>query len=295
MINKIQVKSILNKHKKRDEWFLDDYSVNPYEGCAFNCIYCYIRGSKYGENMAKTFSAKINACEILKNQLSRRAKKGEYGIIALSSSTEPYTQIEKELKLTRKLLEIILEYKFPVHILTKSKLVLRDLDLLEEIDKNSILPDDLREKLKHKTIISFSISTLDENLTKILEPGAPRPKERLETMKKCTEEGFLTGVCFIPVLPFLSDTEDQLDTMIKTAKDYGAQFCFVGSLTLFGNGPTDCKTLYYKFLKKHYPHLLSEYRSLFRVFFTPSKEYQKKLEEMGMRICKKYKLNYKIL
>lgn len=104
MVNEIQVRSILNKHKKRDSWFLDDYSVNPYSGCPFNCIYCYIRGSKYGENMAETLSVKVNAPELLEKQLSRRARKGEYGIIALSSSTEPYMPIEEETRLTRRCL-----------------------------------------------------------------------------------------------------------------------------------------------------------------------------------------------
>ena len=294
MVNEIQVKSILNKHKKRDDWFLDDYSVNPYSGCSFNCIYCYIRGSKYGENMAKTFSIKINAPELLEKQLSRRAKKGEYGIIALSSSTEPYMPIEEKLKLTRKLLEIILKYKFPVEVATKSKLVLRDLDLLKEIDKNAILPADLKPKLKHGAIISFSISTLDEKLAKILEPGAPKPRERLETMKKCKEEGFFTGVCFIPVLPFLSDSEEQLNETIKTVKEYGADFILVGGLTLFGKGPADCKTLYYKFLEKYHPELVPKYRSLYRIFFAPSKEYQRELEEKSRRVCKKYGIKNKI-
>ena len=294
MVNEIQVKSILNKHKKRDDWFLDDYSVNPYSGCSFNCIYCYIRGSKYGENMAKTLSAKINAPELLEKQLSRRAKKGEYGIIALSSSTEPYMPIEEKLKLTRKLLEIILKYKFPVEVATKSKLVLRDLDLLKEIDKNAILPADLKPKLKHGAIISFSISTLDEKLAKILEPGAPKPRERLETMKKCKEEGFFTGVCFIPVLPFLSDSEEQLNETIKTVKEYGADFILVGGLTLFGKGPADCKTLYYKFLEKYHPELVPKYRSLYRIFFAPSKEYQRELEEKSRRVCKKYGIKNKI-
>ena len=110
MVNEIQVKSILNKHKKRDDWFLDDYSVNPYSGCSFNCIYCYIRGSKYGENMAKTLSAKINAPEVLEKQLKRREKKGEYGIIAISTSTEPYQKIEEKLKLTRRQMQISLSY-----------------------------------------------------------------------------------------------------------------------------------------------------------------------------------------
>ena len=250
IMNEIQAKSILNKHKKRDEWFLDDYSVNPLRGCSFNCIYCYIRESKYGENMARTLSVKVNALELLEKQLSRRAKKGEYGIIALSSSTEPYMPIEEKLKLTRKLLEIILKYKFPVHVITKSKLILRDLDLLKEIDKTAILPYDLKPKIKRGVIISFSISTLDEKLAKILEPGAPTPKERLETMQKCKKEGFLVGVDYIPVLPFLSDSEEQLDEMIKTAKEYEADFVFVGVLTLFGNKSADCKPLYYKFLEK---------------------------------------------
>jgi len=287
-MNEIRVKSILNKHKKRDKWFLDDYSVNPYSWCSFNCIYCYIRGSKYGANMAKTLSAKINAPEVLEKQLSRRAKNGEYGIITLSSSTEPYMPIEEKLKLTRRLLEIILKYKFPVHVLTKSKLVLRDLDLLKGIDKTAILPDDLKPKLKREVIISLSISTLDEKLAKILEPGAPAPKERLETMRGCKEEGFLTGIAFIPVLPFLSDSEEQLDKMIKTAKDYGADYIFVGALTLFGNEPADCKTLYYKFLEKYYPELIPKYKNLFRIFFQPTKEYQKELKEKSKRLCEKY-------
>jgi DNA repair photolyase len=294
-MNEIKVKSILNKHKKRDDWFLDDYSVNPYSGCSFNCIYCYIRGSKYGENMAESLSAKINAPQLLEKQLLIRARKGEYGIIILSSSTEPYMQIEEKLKLTRKLLEIILKYKFPIHILTKSKLVLRDLDLLKEIDKNAIPPLDLISKLKHKAIISFSISTLDEKLARILEPGAPLPKERLETMKKCREEGFFTGVCYIPVLPFISDTEEKLDEMIKAAKEYGASYVFVGALTLFGDGPTDCKTLYFRFLEKYFPELLTKYENLFKKSFEPPKEYQKELEERAKRLCEKYRVKYKIL
>ena len=295
MINEIQVKSILNKHKKRDDWFLDDYSVNPYSGCSFNCIYCYIRGSKYGENMAESLSVKVNAPELLEKQLLKRAEKGEYGFIALSSSTEPYMPIEGKLKLTRKLLEIILKYSFPVEVATKSKLVLRDLDLLKEIDKNAVLPDDLKPKLRHGAIISFSISTLDEKLAKILEPGAPKPIERLETMRKCKDEGFFTGVCFIPVLPFLSDSKEQLEETIKTVKEYNADFIFVGGLTLFGKGPLDCKTLYYQFLEKHYPDLVSKYKSLYRIFFAPSKEYQKELEKRSVEICKKYKIKHRIL
>lgn len=295
MVNEIQVKSILNKHKKRDDWFLDDYSLNPYSGCLFNCIYCYIRGSKYGENIGKSLSVKVNAPQLLEKQLKRRAERGEYGIISLFSSTEPYQPIEEKLRLTRKLLKIISKYRFPVEIATKSKLVLRDLDILKEIDKNAILPFDLKPKLKHGVIISFSISTLDEKLAKILEPGAPTPMERLETMQKCKEEGFFTGVCFIPVLPFLSDSEEQLDKTVRTVKEYKADFILVGALTLFGKGPADCKTLYYKFLEKHYPQLVPKYKSLYRIYFAPSKEYQKELEKKAKSLCKKYGIKNRIV
>lgn len=295
MVQEIQVKSILNKQKKWDDWFLCDYSVNPYQGCSFNCLYCYIRGSKYGENMSRTLAVKQNAPELLEGQLLRRARKGEYGIIALASATEAYMPIEEKTRLTRQLLETILSYRFPVEIATKSTLVLRDLDLLKEIDKTAILPDDLRSSLKRGAIISFSLSTTDEKLAGIFEPAAPSPKERLETMKKCKEAGFLVGVNLIPVLPYLSDSEDQLDEMIKTARDYGADFALVGGLTLFGDGPTDSKTLFYKALEKHFSDLVPKYKSLFRIFFAPAKEYHQELEVRAKRLCHKHGIRNRII
>ena len=294
MVDKILVKSILNKHKKRDDWFLDDYSINPYSGCSFNCIYCYTRGSKYQTNLAKRLSVKVNAPELLEKQLTRRVKKAEYGIILLASQ-EAYIPIERKYKITRKLLEIILKYKFPVHVVTKSTLVLRDLDILKEIDRNAILPVDLQQSLKRGVIISFSFSTLDEKLTKIFEPSAPKPKERLDTMRRCKEEGFLVGANFIPILPFLSDSDKQIEEMIKTAKYYGANFVLIGGLTLFGKGPQDCKTLYYKALEKRFPELVPKYKSLFRIFFAPPKEYQKGLEEKSKSICRKFRIKYGII
>jgi DNA repair photolyase len=291
MINEILVTSILNKHKKRDDWFLDDYSINPYQGCPFNCVYCFTRGSKYGTNLAKTLSVKANAPELLEKQLSLRARKGQYGIIALASQ-EPYPPAEKDLGMTRRLLEIVLRYQFPVTISTKSTLIIRDLDLLKEIDKNAILPEDLKNKLKHGVILATSISTLDEGLVRLFEPGAPTPRERLETIRRCKDEGFLAGVNFIPVLPFLSDSDQNLEEMISTARAYGLDFVLVGGLTLFGKGTGDCKTLYYQVLEQHFPGLISRYKSLFRIFFSPPKEYQKSLEERSREFCKRYGIRY---
>ncbi len=290
MVREIFAKTILNKHGKRDEWFLDDYSLNPYQLCDFNCIYCYIRGSKYGENMKQGLAAKINAPLLLEKELLNRAKGKEYGFIALSSATEPWMHAEKKYKLTRKCLEIIARFRFPVHCLTKSTLILRDLDLLEKIDKNAILPEDL-SKLKHGILVTFSFSTLDKKIAKIFEPNAPKPNERLETLQKVKESGFYSGIAFIPVLPFISDSAEQIEEMVKTAKEFGADYVFVGALTLYGIG----KELYYKIIEKHFPELLPRYKHLFKIFNQPNKAYQLELERKAKEFCEKYKIRYKIL
>lgn len=181
MPREIQVKSILNKKKRRDAWFLDDYTINLYSSCSFNCLYCYIRGSKYGANLESSLSVKINAIELLDKQLFNRAKKNQYGIIVLSSATDPYLQVENKYGLTREALKIILKYKFPVHIITKSDMIERDFDLLHQIDKTAILPDDLKNQLKRGVIISYSFSTLQDDIGKIFEPGATPPTKRLIT------------------------------------------------------------------------------------------------------------------
>ncbi|MEN6294448.1 MAG: radical SAM protein [Methanobacterium sp.] len=289
-INKINVKSILNKHKKRDSWFLSDYTLNPYYGCSVNCLYCYIRGSHYGGNITHKTSAKANASDILVKQLKKRAKNKEYGLIALATSSEAYPQIEEELKLTRSVLQIINRFKFPVSILTKSTLVLRDIDILKKINENAILPPDLKPKLKGGAIISFSFSTPDEKLARIFEPNAPTPKERLETMKKFKEEGFKVGVCYMPVLPFLSDSDKQIEKMVVIAKNYGADSILTAGLTLFGEESNDCKTVYYKIIERNFPEILEKTKRLFGDNFYPTSKYQRDLAERADRICKKYEI-----
>ena len=288
MVREIQVKTILNKHKKRDSWFLDDYTVNPYSSCEFNCLYCYIRGSKYGENLEKSLSAKVNAPSILDRQLLLREKKGEFGFIVLSSATEPYPSIEEKYGLTRRILQIILKHRFPVHVITKSTGVIRDLDLLEQIDNVAILPEDLREKVGRGVIISFSFSTLDDDLAKILEPRAPKPSERLKTLKKVKEKGFLSGIINIPVLPFITDTDDKLEEMVVTAKKHNADYLMVGALTLFGNKPGHSKYTYYRFLENHYPGLIAEYKKLYRIFSFPPKKYQEEIYIKALELCNKH-------
>lgn len=275
--------------------FLSEYTLNPFSGCSFNCLYCYIKGSHYGGDTTHKLKVKANAAEILKKQLKRRAKNNEYGIITIASSTEPYPEIEKELKLTRSLLQIISRFKFPVSILTRSKLVLRDMDVLKKINETAILSPDLKPRLRGGTIISFSFSTPDEKLAKIFEPNAPTPKERLETMKKFKDEGFRTGICFMPVLPSLSDSQKQMEKMVVLAKNYGADSILTAGLTLFGDGPTDCKTVYYKTLEKHFPELLEKTKKLFGNNFYPRQKYQKELALRANKLCKKYEIKNRII
>ncbi len=294
MVSEIQATSILNRHTRQDDWFLDDYSLSPYQGCPFRCVYCYTRGSRYGTHQAKTFSVKANAPQLLQKQLAFRAHRGQYGIIAVAGQ-EPYPPAEQELRMMRRLLEIILGHRFPVLVLTKATLVTRDLDVLGEIDRNAILPDDLRDRLGRGVIIATSISTLDERLARLFEPGAPPPQARLATMQRCKEAGFLVGVNFIPVLPFLSDAPQHLEEMVRAVQSYGLDFALVGGLTLFGKGPDDCKTTYYRVLAEHFPELVPEYRSLFRIFFAPPREYQERLEAASRALCARYGVRYGIL
>lgn len=259
----IQAKTILNKTKRRDPWFLDDYTINPYSGCSFNCLYCYIRGSKYGTHMEEKLVIKENAVELLEKQLHSRAKKGQYGIIVMSSATDPYLQFEKEYELTRQLLQVILKYKFPVHIITKSDLVLRDLDIIEQIDKQAILPAELAGKLNHKAFITFSFSTIDDDIAAIFEPGATPPSLRLQTMHTVIASGFHSGVSMMPMLPYITDTAAHLDDMFRAFKDAGVHYILPATITLFGSGTSDSKTLVFRAVEKHYPHLLEKYHRLF--------------------------------
>ena len=294
-MREIQVKSVLNKKKSRDSWFLDDFTLNPYEGCSFNCQYCYIRGSKYGENMADNLSVKINGPEVLDRQLAFRVKRDQRGIIALASATDPYIKAEEKYRITENYLKLILKHQFPVLMITKSELILRDLHILKEIDQRAIHASDLKEKMKRGAIISFSFSTLDPEIASTLEPGAPLPAARLETMRKCKEAGFLVGMNCIPTLPFISDSDAELEKLVSAAKDHGADYVLIGGLTLFGSQPADSKMLYRKFLERRFPDLIPAYKKLYRIYFAPPSSYHKELTERADKICKKYNIRRSIL
>lgn len=295
MLRSKEVKSVLNKLKKRDSWFLCDYTINPYEGCSCNCQYCYVRGSKYGENMDEGLVVKRNLPEILEKQLKLRAHKNEYGFVVVGSATDAYIHHEQEQRMTEKILELLLKYRFPVFISTKCHLIVRDLELLKQIDQQAILPANLKDRLRRGLILSVSISTMDETISSSLEPGAISPAERLKLVQQLKEQGFLVGVNAIPTLPFISDTEEELHRTIGAAKQHGADYILVGGLTLFGNEAADSKTLYYRFLQRQRPDLVRKYQAMYRDFTFPSKAYQDLLAKKASLICSKYQISNRII
>jgi DNA repair photolyase len=290
-----RIRSILNKHKQRDGWFLTDYSVNPYEGCSCNCLYCYIRGSKYGANMDEGLMIKSNALEILEKQLHARAKKGQHGFVAVGSATDAYMHYEEKWNLTQAMLNLLLKYRFPVFISTKTTLVSRDIDLLKQIDETAILPANLKNTLGRGVILSASISSMDPDITNMLEPRAAPPIERLKNLNQLKNQGFLVGVNAIPILPFISDTQEQLEKIIAAAKEFGADYILVGGLTLFGQGPSDSKTLFFNFLKRYDATLMIKYEALYGTNSFLPKHYLAKLNTTAEALCVKYQIRTSIL
>jgi len=295
MPHDILAKTILNKTKRRDPWFLDDYTVNPYSGCSFNCLYCYIRGSKYGIHMEEKLSIKTNAVELLEKALSNRAKKNQHGVIVMSSATDPYLQIEKETQLTRRLLEVILKYRFPIHIITKSDLVLRDFDLLKEINESAILPTEYEGRLAHKVFITFSFSTIDDTIGKIFEPGATPPSVRMQTMQQALNENFLSGVSLMPLLPYISDTGEHLEKMFSTFSNMKVKYIFPSTITLFGENNSDSKPLMFRTIEKHYPHLFEKYKKLFSNSDYLPAYYNNAFQKKANELCEKYGLKNRII
>ena len=180
-------------------------------------------------------AVKVNAPSILRRELRRRAERRGSVFIAVSSSTEPWQGVENEYKVAKRCLEVIRDYKFPVHALTKSEIVLRDPRRAPRYHEKAHLPPDLA-KIRRDAFITISLSTLDEEIAQVFKPRAPKPQERLDALKATVDEEFLAGPAYIPVLPFISNGDDYLDQMIRAVKEVSACYVFVEALTLFGAG-----------------------------------------------------------
>lgn len=237
----IKVKSMLSKVKYGNGWYGIDYNMNLYKGCSHGCIYCDSRSNCYHIENFDIVRGKENALFILEQELSKKREKGVVGIGAMSDT---YNPLEKEYEQTRGALKIISKYGFGVSIDTKSDLILRDIDLLKEIN------------LKNNVIIKFTITTSNDELSKKLEPNVCVSSKRLKAIKILSDNGIFVGIMMNPVLPFITDNETNIKELVRLAHEYGAKFIhtFMG-MTLRENQ----RDYYFNKLSEHFAGLKESY------------------------------------
>jgi DNA repair photolyase len=285
-VNEITSKTILIKHKKIDSWFISQYGMNLYRGCTHNCVYCDGRAEGYyveGE-FGKDVSVKINAPELLNRELDPLRKRVPFkkSFVLLGGGVgDSYQPLENKYGITRSALELLKKYNHPVHVLTKSILVRRDLDLLTEINQKS------------RVIVSFSFSSVNDGVSTIFEPGVPSPTNRLSAIRDFKAKGLTCGMFLMPVIPFITDTPDMIDVSIKKAREAGVDFIIFGGMTLKDGRQKD---YYYNILKSYSPGLISRYASIYpgSPWGMPSDEYYNRLNLRFNEIAKKYNMPRRI-
>ena len=252
------------------------WTINPYRGCEFACKYCYARYThefmemRDGMEFEQKIYVKQHTAELLRRDL-RRVKRGES--IALGTATDPYQPAERRYEVTRGILEEFVRHRgLELGIVTKSNLIVRDLDLLREVSRNNVLS------------VHITVTTLNLELSRILEPRAPRPDLRMEAVREISEAGINVGVSCSPVLPGITDSPADLEALVREAAAAGARHIFANPLFL-----KPCSAaVFLPFIEKHFPHLVDNYRRRYqdRAFLPPP--YGKRISQLIARLRQKY-------
>ena len=225
-------------------------SINPYRGCEHGCIYCYARPTHAyldlspGLDFETRLFAKTNAADLLRQELRKPGYRCEW--ISLGANTDPYQPIERRLRITRGLIEVLSETEHPFAIVTKSAMVERDIDLLAPLAGNNLVE------------VYISITSLDNELSRRLEPRANAPKRRVEAIRKLSAAGIPCGVMFAPVIPALNDSH--LEAVLEAAASAGARYAGYVMLRL----PHEIKDLFREWLERHAPLRAAHVMSLIR-------------------------------
>lgn len=251
--------------------------MNIYRGCTHGCIYCDSRSKCYQFTHAfEDIEVKQNAPQLLEAALKAKRKKC---MIGTGSMSDPYMHCEEELGITRQCLEIIQRYGFGLAIQTKSDRILRDIDILDEINKES------------KCVVQMTLTTYDDKLCSILEPNVCNTKRRLEVLAKMRERGIPTIVWITPILPFINDTEENVRQILEACAETG-----VRGIIDFGMGLTlreGDREYYYDALDKHFPGLKQKYIDMYgNANEIPSPD-SGKLMKILKEICHKNNILYK--
>ena len=243
-------RSIIARNKSPDISF--DQSINPYRGCEHGCIYCFARpshaylGLSPGADFESRLFAKPNAAELLVKELSAPGYVPR--TIAMGTNTDPYQPLEKKMRITRSILEVLRDFRHPVAIVTKSPLILRDLDILSDMAANGLAK------------AALSVTTLDRKLARMMEPRAGTPSRRLQAIASLAQAGVRTGVMFAPAIPALNDHE--MESVLAAAAEAGAQSAGYVLLRL----PLEIKDLFREWLEANVPgrakHVMALVRSM---------------------------------
>lgn len=261
--------------------------MNLYRGCVHDCAYCDGRSETYNVrgDFSRDIEVKINAPALLEKELDPRRKRKPMPksfVMVGGGVTDTYQPAERKYGLTRRALEILLKHELPVHILTKSHLVERDIDLLQEVNGRA------------KAIVSFSFSSVDKDISRIFETGAPSPARRLGAIEKLKSAGIACGMFLMPVIPFITDTPAMMEETIRTAKEAGIDFIIFGVMTLKAGRQKD---YFDKVLFKHYPQLIPAYEYIYspdRKWGEPSEDYIKPVHEAFSVIAQSYEMPVRI-
>lgn len=251
----VQCKTIINRVEAPGLGFR--WSINPYRGCQHACVYCFARGTHQylgydsGRDFETRIVVKINAPAVLRDELRRPGWQRE--LIVLGTVCDPYQQAEAKYQLTRQILEVLIKFAQPVHMLTKSPLVLRDLDLWSRLAQVA------------EAAIAFSVPTLDEEIWRKTEPGTAKPSKRLAALRRLVEAGVPGGVMLAPIIPGLTDDEAHLEQVVRAAAEHGAQFLHPNVLHL----KPGTKEWFMPVLREAYPHLLPRYVQYYRGPYAP--------------------------
>ncbi len=267
-MKRVEAKTLLVTNKGPSEWFGVKYNFNIYRGCSHNCIYCDSRSECYQIDDFLDITVKTNAVELLNSELGRKRSKGLLGTGAMS---DPYLPLEKELELTRKCLMAIWDHNYGLHMVTKSCLIERDIDLLQDL--SSI----------HCSVAMTVTSAYDELSAKV-EPFAPLSSERFKTLRKLKDSNIYTGLLLMPVLPFLQDNKTNIGLIIEKAHQAGVDFIFPWfSVTLRDRQ----REYYYKKLDELFPGLRKKYEKEYRQNYECVSPNSQKLYEFFYEECGK--------
>ena len=270
----ITAKTIITKVKYGNEWYGIDYNMNLYRGCSHRCIYCDSRSNCYHIDNFDIVRGKENALYILEQELYKKRKKG---VIGIGSMSDTYNPLEKEYEQTRGALKLISKYGFGVSIDTKSDLILRDIDLLKEINSNN------------NVIVKFTITTPNDELSKIIEPNVCISSKRLQAIKELTDNGIFAGIMMNPVLPFITDNENDIKELVRLAYLNGAKFIhtYMG-MTLRENQ----RDYYFEKLDKHFKGLKEKYIKYYGERYNCAVPNYKSLYKVFTNECDKYGILY---